>query len=96
MHYNHTEAQDVIPQPNPQRAARFRPEGARGGSRVRQGNGQGTEIPLRQSQRGPEIAKKQFPTMALEDQENAKARLQEAFAEKKMELKNEMPKFLWD
>lgn len=43
-----------------------------------------------------EIVNRTNTTMALEDQENAKARLLEAFAEKKIELKNEMPKFLWD
>jgi predicted DNA-binding mobile mystery protein A len=43
-----------------------------------------------------EIVNRTSTSMALEDQENAKARLLGAFAEKKMELKNEMPKFLWD
>ena len=43
-----------------------------------------------------EIVNRTSTSMALEDQENAKARLMEAFAQKKIELKNEMPKFLWD
>ncbi|MBC7873108.1 MAG: mobile mystery protein A [Ferruginibacter sp.] len=43
-----------------------------------------------------EIVNRTSTTMALEDQENTKARLLDAFAEKKIELKNEMPKFLWD
>ena len=43
-----------------------------------------------------EIINRTSNSMALENQENAKTRLKEAFAEKKIELKNEMPKFLWD
>jgi predicted DNA-binding mobile mystery protein A len=43
-----------------------------------------------------EIVNRTSTSMALEDQENAKARLLDAVAEKKIELKNEMPKFLWD
>ena len=43
-----------------------------------------------------EIVNRTSNSMGLENQENAKAKLLEAFAEKKIELKNEMPKFLWD
>lgn len=43
-----------------------------------------------------EIVNRTSTTMALEDQENTKPRLLEALVEKKNELKNEMPKFLWD
>jgi predicted DNA-binding mobile mystery protein A len=43
-----------------------------------------------------EIVNRTSTSMALEDQENAKARLRTALSEKKVELKNEMPKFLWD
>jgi predicted DNA-binding mobile mystery protein A len=43
-----------------------------------------------------EIINRTNTTMALEDQENAKARLMNAYIEKKNELKTEMPKFLWD
>jgi len=43
-----------------------------------------------------EIVNRTNTTMALEDQENAKARLMNAYTEKKNELKTEMPKFLWD
>ncbi len=43
-----------------------------------------------------EIVNRTHTTMALEDQENSKDRLMNAYTEKKNELKNEMPKFLWD
>jgi predicted DNA-binding mobile mystery protein A len=35
-------------------------------------------------------------TMKLEDQENSKLRLQKAIAERTLQIKNEMPKLLWD
>jgi predicted DNA-binding mobile mystery protein A len=35
-------------------------------------------------------------TMKLEDQENSKLRLQKAIAERTAQIKNEMPKLLWD
>jgi predicted DNA-binding mobile mystery protein A len=47
-------------------------------------------------EKAAEIVNRTTTTMALEDQENEKARLKNAFFEKKNELKNEMPKFLWD
>jgi predicted DNA-binding mobile mystery protein A len=43
-----------------------------------------------------EIVNRTHTTMALEEQENSKVRLMNAYTEKKNELKNEMPKFLWD
>lgn len=43
-----------------------------------------------------EIVNRTSTSMALEDQENAKGRLMNAYTEKKNELKTEMPKFLWD
>lgn len=35
-------------------------------------------------------------TMRLEDQENSNRRIQQAIKEKAIELKNDIPKFLWD
>ena len=35
-------------------------------------------------------------TMKLEDQENSKERIEKAITERTMEIKNEMPKTLWD
>lgn len=35
-------------------------------------------------------------TMALEDQQNSEERIKKAIAQKTMEIKNEMPKYLWD
>lgn len=35
-------------------------------------------------------------TMKLEDQENSKARIEKAIEERATEIKNEMPKTLWD
>ncbi len=43
-----------------------------------------------------EIVNRTSQSMKLEDQENEKARLMNSFVEKKNELKNEVPKFLWD
>jgi predicted DNA-binding mobile mystery protein A len=43
-----------------------------------------------------DIVNRTSQSMKLEDQENPKERLKRAFEEKKNELKNEMPKFLWD
>lgn len=43
-----------------------------------------------------QIVNRTSQSMKLEDQENPKERLRQAFEEKKIELKNEMPKFLWD
>jgi predicted DNA-binding mobile mystery protein A len=43
-----------------------------------------------------QIVNRTSQSMKLEDQENPKERLMRALDEKKNELKNEMPKFLWD
>ena len=43
-----------------------------------------------------EIVNRTSQSMKLEDQENEKARLMNSYVEKKNELKNEVPKFLWD
>ena len=43
-----------------------------------------------------EIVERTSTSMALEDQENSKDRLNNAKMEKVSELVNEMPKFLWD
>ena len=43
-----------------------------------------------------EIVNRTANTMALEDQANEQGRLMQAFQDKKNELKNEIPKFLWD
>ncbi len=43
-----------------------------------------------------EIVNRTNITMALEGQGNSEERLKKAYAEKKHELKDEMPKFLWD
>jgi predicted DNA-binding mobile mystery protein A len=43
-----------------------------------------------------DIVNRTSQSMKLEDQENEKARLMRAYNEKKEELRNEIPKFLWD
>ena len=43
-----------------------------------------------------QIIERASNTMKLEDQENTKERLDKAYFEKLTELKNEMPKYLWD
>jgi len=53
-------------------------------------------VDIKAEEKAREIVNRTDTTMALEDQENTKARLITAYAEKKNELKNEMPKFLWD
>jgi predicted DNA-binding mobile mystery protein A len=47
-------------------------------------------------ERAAEIVSRTSQTMALEDQENSAERLQMVLEEKKIELKSEMPKYLWD
>jgi predicted DNA-binding mobile mystery protein A len=42
------------------------------------------------------IVMRTHQTMALEDQENEKARIEKAIEEMTMSIKNEMPKALWD
>jgi predicted DNA-binding mobile mystery protein A len=48
------------------------------------------------SKKAQEIVNRTSNSMALEEQENEKSRLMQAFEEKKNELRNEMPKYLWD
>lgn len=43
-----------------------------------------------------EIVSRASISMKLEDQENAPARIQKAITEKAIEIKLEMPKYLWD
>ena len=53
-------------------------------------------VDAKAGEKAREIVNRTNTTMALEDQENAKGRLMNAYTEKKNELKTEMPKFLWD
>lgn len=43
-----------------------------------------------------EIVGRTHVTMTLEDQQNSKERIEKAIAQKTEEIKNEMPKYLWD
>ena len=43
-----------------------------------------------------EIVLRTSNTMKLEDQENSKTRIEKAIKEKATEIKNELPKYLWD
>ena len=43
-----------------------------------------------------EIVGRTHVTMTLEDQQNSNERIKKAIAEKTEEIKNEMPKYLWD
>jgi len=43
-----------------------------------------------------EIIERTNITMTLEDQQNSKGRIKKAIAQKTEEIKNEMPKYLWD
>ncbi|NEW78413.1 MAG: mobile mystery protein A [Gelidibacter sp.] len=51
-------------------------------------------------QRAQEIARqivmRTNVTMTLEDQQNSNERIKKSIAQKTMEIKNEMPKYLWD
>lgn len=53
-------------------------------------------VEMKAEEKANEIINRTHIMMVLEDQENTKARLTKAYAEKKDELKNEMPTFLWD
>ncbi len=53
-------------------------------------------VTIKAEEKAREIVNRTHTTMELEDQANAKGRLMNAYVEKKNELKNEMPKFLWD
>lgn len=43
-----------------------------------------------------EIVMRTNNTMTLEDQQNSNERIKKAIAQKTLEIKNEMPKYLWD
>jgi predicted DNA-binding mobile mystery protein A len=43
-----------------------------------------------------EIVNRTSTSMALEDQKNEESRLTQAFEDQKNQLRNEMPKFIWD
>lgn len=47
-------------------------------------------------EKAKDIVNRTSDSMVLEDQGNEKGRLMQAFEDKKNELRNEMPKFLWD
>ena len=71
----------------------FDPEGAGDRARLRQGHGEGAEIPLRRSRTSAaEIAKKQFPTMALDD---LKATLDRSFADQMWSKDGMISKEAW-
>lgn len=53
-------------------------------------------IEQRAKQIAIEIVERTHVTMTLEDQQNSKERIEKAIAEKTEEIKNEMPKYLWD
>jgi predicted DNA-binding mobile mystery protein A len=53
-------------------------------------------VTIKAEEKAREIVNRTDTSMALEDQAMAKGSLMNAFIEKKNELKNEMPKFLWD
>ena len=62
--------------------------------RVRQRHGEGPEVPLRQSRpKSAEIAKKQFPTMALED---LKATLDRSFNDEMWSKDGMISQAAWD
>ena len=43
-----------------------------------------------------EIVLRTNNTMTLEDQQNSEQRIKKAIEEKTIEIKNQMPKYLWD
>jgi hypothetical protein len=53
-------------------------------------------IEKRAKQLAIEIVMRTNNTMALEDQQNSKERIEQAIAQKTSEIKREMPKYLWD
>lgn len=53
-------------------------------------------IEKRASELAKEIVMRTNMTMTLEDQQNSKERIQQAIKEKTIELKYQVPKFLWD
>jgi predicted DNA-binding mobile mystery protein A len=53
-------------------------------------------IEKRASELANEIVMRTNNTMALEDQQNSKKRIEQAITQKTFEIKSEMPKYLWD
>ncbi len=53
-------------------------------------------VDKRAEEKARDIVNRTDMTMSLEDQQNPKERLLAAYHEKASELKNEIPKFLWD
>jgi predicted DNA-binding mobile mystery protein A len=53
-------------------------------------------IEKRASEIASEIVMRTNNSMKLEDQQNSEERIKKAIAQKTVEIKNEMPKYLWD
>ncbi|MDI1317904.1 mobile mystery protein A [Flavobacterium sp.] len=53
-------------------------------------------IEKRAKELATEIVMRTHNSMALENQQNSKERIEQAIAQKTAEIKNEMPKYLWD
>ena len=53
-------------------------------------------IELRAQEIAQEIVMRTHNSMKLEDQQNSEERIKKAIAQKTIEIKNEMPKYLWD
>jgi len=53
-------------------------------------------IEKRAKELATEIVMRTNNTMALEDQQNSKERIEKAIAQKTNEIKSEMPRYLWD
>jgi predicted DNA-binding mobile mystery protein A len=53
-------------------------------------------IEKRAKELATEIVMRTNNTMTLEDQQNSKERIEQAIAQKTAEIKDEMPKYLWD
>ena len=53
-------------------------------------------IEKRAKELATEIVMRTNNTMTLEDQQNSAARIEKAIAQKTIEIKSEMPKYLWD
>ena len=53
-------------------------------------------IEFRAQEIAQEIVMRTHNSMKLEDQQNSEERIKKAIAQKTIEIKNEMPKYLWD
>jgi hypothetical protein len=53
-------------------------------------------IEKRAKELASEIVMRTNTTMTLEDQQNSRGRIEKAIAQKTVEIKFEMPKYLWD